>query len=769
MKKHLLFSLILLLIIKVNAQKTLLAGWTFDATAAKPNTPTSVAANLGIYASNAFIYADGTNGSSSWSQSNELDAFAGSTVNDPRSSTNAGNSYSLVSNNTANSKSIVIVLPTINYTNIRVSFDTRGSSTGFSTHQWAYSTDGSNFINFGTNTATTATLFSTKSLDLTSISAVNNVSKIYLRLTVNGASSAIGNNRLDNIQITSDDATWFGTKNTSYTTNSNWIPSNLNTSYSSAPNNAGSNAIVNSSSNNPVVNGMVSISNMIVLPQASLSVSSNNALTVTGMLTLQSDATGTASIGNSAGIISGNVTVQRYVGSNSNNPLYPWRMIGFPISGTVSASTLSGQYGSAYNTYTFAEGSDDQTNYGNTGTMNNGWQIFVTGTTPATNGILITGGTPFSTLNVTGSLNTGNQNIGLIKSKNGWNFIANPYASNITWSTIYSRNPSLVNSAVYRYNPFTTGYDSYVSGSSGTGGLTNGIIENGAGFFVQATATGNLQIQESDKTTSAPTASLMNVGAQHRSVGLDGTGNPSSSSASTVRLTLKQNGDTYGDEAVLLWGGGVPATDEFDSKYDAYDLGRMKGADLAVVDDKGITYSIFHGTELKSSAAENREVALKVSQLTEGSYTLDASIESPIANGNQLSIYDHYLNQYTLIDGSSKTYSFTVNSVPASQAANRFSLVMNAKPETSSSVPTISLLNNPTTNNSFTLYSQANFNTVQWQLIDGSGNNVGNGQLHSLQKGATYKVTTPVISNGLYFIKLTGDNKKLNTLKLIKN
>jgi hypothetical protein len=286
-------------------------------------------------------------------------------------------------------------------------------------------------------------------------------------------------------------------------------------------------------------------------------------------------------------------------------------------------------------------------------------------------------------------------------------------------------------------------------------------------LFVQAIAGGNLQIAETDKTTSAPAATLFGVGTQHGSIGVDGIN--TGSAASTIRLTLKQDGDAYGDEAVALWGGGVPATDEFNGKYDAYDLGRMVGADLGIVDDKGVTYSIFHGSELKPSSVENRTVGLKVTQLTDGNYTLTASIESPIANGNVVSIYDRYLNQYTTLDNSTKTYSFTVNSIPASFAANRFSLVMNAKPETGNpTANTISLLNNPTGNNSFTLYSNANYSKVQWQLVDVSGNSVGAGELSNVQNGATYQVNTPIISNGMYFIKLAGDSKKLSTLKLMK-
>ena len=189
-----------------------LAAWTFDATPAAPLTPTSIAANLGIQLSSTFN-ADGTNGSSTWlstATSPELTAFAGSTLNDPRGTPIAGMAITLA-NTTANGKSIVIKFSMTGYADPILTFATRGTSTGFNTHQWAWSTDNATYTNFGTNTAVTATTFSLKTLDMSTINELDNASTVYLRLTVSGASSAAGNNRLDNIVLNATSASSIAT------------------------------------------------------------------------------------------------------------------------------------------------------------------------------------------------------------------------------------------------------------------------------------------------------------------------------------------------------------------------------------------------------------------------------------------------------------------------------------------------------------------------------------------------------------------------------
>jgi hypothetical protein len=96
---------------------------------------------------------------------------------------------------------LVIKFSMTGYENPILTFATRGTSTGFSTHQWSWSTDNVSYTNFGTNTANTGSTFTVKTLDLSAINSVDNVATVYLKLTVSGATSASGNNRLDNFVI----------------------------------------------------------------------------------------------------------------------------------------------------------------------------------------------------------------------------------------------------------------------------------------------------------------------------------------------------------------------------------------------------------------------------------------------------------------------------------------------------------------------------------------------------------------------------------------
>lgn len=180
-----------------SSQSTLLGGWTFDGTKA-----TIVAANLGVNSTSANLYANGTNGSSSFSTS-ELDNFGGTTDNDPRTSPSATNTLSAVyvaASNT-NGKSWVLKLPTTGYQDIKLTYATRGTASGFTTHTWAYSTNGTTFTNISTITGRNNTSFSIQTVDLSSVSALNNAANIYLKVTFSGATAGGGNNRLDNILV----------------------------------------------------------------------------------------------------------------------------------------------------------------------------------------------------------------------------------------------------------------------------------------------------------------------------------------------------------------------------------------------------------------------------------------------------------------------------------------------------------------------------------------------------------------------------------------
>ncbi len=235
----------LVFISTLTAQNQIINGWTFDDLQAADQTLKIIPSNYGVSSSTANIYADGTNGSSDLScvvVDPEWTAFAGTTLNDPRTTPNAGNALT-IANQSANGKSIIMKFSMTGYQNAMLTFSTRGTSTGFNNHQWAWSTDGISFTNFGDNTARTETTFETDTLLLSSISAINNAETVYLKLTVNGASSVSGNNRFDNIMIKAE--TYFDLEVLQITSPSNSTCGSLNSDVSVKIKNHSPNSVSN--------------------------------------------------------------------------------------------------------------------------------------------------------------------------------------------------------------------------------------------------------------------------------------------------------------------------------------------------------------------------------------------------------------------------------------------------------------------------------------------------------------------------------------------
>ncbi len=192
----------------VNAQ-TNLAAWHFDVLAAAPNTPKIIQADYGLQSNSATIYLDGTHGSSDWNSSTtnpELTSFGGSTTNDQRPSPNAGQSLALA-NSSANGKGLVFALSTENYENIKISYAYRATSAGFKIHRWFYSINGTDFIIIDSVSITRDASWHTLNIDFSNIAAIEDLSSLLLKVVVDSASSASGNNRIDNFYITGEEIT----------------------------------------------------------------------------------------------------------------------------------------------------------------------------------------------------------------------------------------------------------------------------------------------------------------------------------------------------------------------------------------------------------------------------------------------------------------------------------------------------------------------------------------------------------------------------------
>ncbi|MEX0915701.1 MAG: ExeM/NucH family extracellular endonuclease, partial [Wenzhouxiangellaceae bacterium] len=85
--------------------------------------------------------------------------------------------------------------------NIQVSWAQRGTSTGFAARQFAWSADGVTFTDLPPDNGTLGSSWQVQSHDLSAIDAVNDNALVVLRLTLDGATGASGNNRFDNILV----------------------------------------------------------------------------------------------------------------------------------------------------------------------------------------------------------------------------------------------------------------------------------------------------------------------------------------------------------------------------------------------------------------------------------------------------------------------------------------------------------------------------------------------------------------------------------------
>lgn len=137
-----------------------------------------------------------TAGTWTWDDPIYTEGFAGSTQNalfgDP-----AGASLSLRSEE-MNGNYIQFEFSMVGYESLVISYWTQRTSTGFVNNQWSWSSDGVNYTNFG---QVIEPVLSPGSIITLELSELNGVESAYLRYTLAGASSATGNNRIDNFQI----------------------------------------------------------------------------------------------------------------------------------------------------------------------------------------------------------------------------------------------------------------------------------------------------------------------------------------------------------------------------------------------------------------------------------------------------------------------------------------------------------------------------------------------------------------------------------------
>jgi len=139
--------------------------------------------------------------STNFNLANVLFTFGGTSVN-ARLGDVPGQSMTLQggTGTSNNGRNITLNVGTIGFGNVVITFASQGTASGFTSNQLQYSIDGVTFLDFG-SPYTPPAAFGLFTFDLSSIVALNDNPNAAFRIVFNGATTATGNNRLDNLVV----------------------------------------------------------------------------------------------------------------------------------------------------------------------------------------------------------------------------------------------------------------------------------------------------------------------------------------------------------------------------------------------------------------------------------------------------------------------------------------------------------------------------------------------------------------------------------------
>ena len=504
-------------------------------------------------------------------------------------------------------------------------------------------------------------------------------------------------------------------------------------------------------------------------------------------LTLKSDALGTASVGNSAGTITGNVTVERYipakrawraltaplVGSTNSSVFYNWQNNGSTIANTgveiwsnastdasvtnagLSSSLLS--YNSSNNSWTPITNTASAPLFSSS--INNPFMVFVTGPYASTSTNITNLNTFATTLKATGTLLTGNQTYATIASK--YTFIGNPYASPLDLSVmmnntqnatasfggnvwVWDANASGLN-AVGTYNLYTSGtYTNLTSNPVVNAGTQ---IQSGQAFFVKSTDGATFTIKEAHKGSAFSNA-VFRTGALPELL--------------RVGLYKQVNNE---------WSGRDGAMTVILADADANQASNKmaNGTENIAFTKNGASFASNHHLPLIASDVLN----VKVWNTTAGgNYKLKINTEEFSATNLEATLEDLFTNARTplTLDGTAVEYPFTVTT-EALSTGDRFrivfqpSLLGNNIPKSNG----FSIVPNPVTGDSFqvNLGSLAT-GTYSYSICNTIGQEVEKGSINNATQNTNYEVKMNNSATGIYIMKIKGNDNSVFTAKIIK-
>ena len=651
---------------------------------------------------------------------------------------------------------------------------TAGSDGGSAITSYKYSTDGgTTFLTRQTGTTASPIVITTLSSDGTT--SLTNGTSYNVKIK---AVNAIGNGTATSSTAAIPGNNWTGTTNNNWNTSTNW-------SFASVP--TGTDYIV-IATGTPQLDGDVTIgagSTLKISGTGTLTINPTRTLTIAGTadfgdnaVTLKSDNTGTAAIGQITGTLSNatNLTVERYIPA-----LRKFRFLAAPVVGATAANWrnngtntagigthITGGVGNNFDQSTTNAASAFWYNEVNAGsdvtvgsgaTSDPGWTAFTNGNTEAlTNGkgfrILVRGDRTISldglgsvtptntTLSVTGSYVGASKTIATTKTNSntnsGYNLVGNPYPATIDWNTV-TKGADI--SATYTiYDPTSNSYKSW----NGTSGLASQYIASGQAFFVQQTgATGGITIAEANKATNAAGNYFRNKLTDH------------------LKVSMTYDSANY-DAAFIHFR--ADAQNDFDN-YDGLKF-QNTGVNIASVGTDSKRYNI----NSLASLTKTTEMPLSVLGSVLTNFELKFEDVESFKN-HELYLIDNYLNKMLLMSNGF-TYPIALSTDSASVKDGRFKIVFVQK------ATGINL--NEKNANAFILYPNPAADAIHL-LLDAKNTTNENvafeicNQLGAIIQFGNLDFTTAkdqsinieTLAQGIYFIKLQS-NAQQQIIKFIK-
>ena len=465
---------------------------------------------------------------------------------------------------------------------------------------------------------------------------------------------------------------------------------------SSAQTISGTGVIEHLTINNPsgaAVTGSLSVSGELNIESGTLNTGGN--------LTLLSDSNGTARVGTGANLISGDVTVQRYIPAKTARK---YSFLGCPVITSIRNGwqqqiyiTGAGTGGAVCGTTSGngVIGTDKYNSNGFDATLSNGASMFtynavpINGsrwlTIPNTNQTNFTPGIGYKinirgdrnsatvtcnnqlnsgaptapeavTLKATGRILTGNVEIALNNpAVHKYTLLANPYTSQISYTAFQASNPN-INNKMWTYSPYgNSNYTTYSAGviANGASGYDNTFgdrLAMGQAFYVEANSSGTVVFQESHKVNGRIPNNKYFGTALNK----------------IIRIGMKSTDDKLLDEVVLRYN--PNAVKGYDSSVDAVSLSSASQTLSILKDSVSLAIATMPDNKLRDTTH------LGITSSVSGTYKLFFSDYAQIDSSVSILLRDKFLNTTQDIR-SNQIYNFNITSDTLSKGKNRFELI----------------------------------------------------------------------------------------------